>query len=152
MIGSSIDVQTELLIDRPVADVADYSANPDNAPSWYVNIESVEWRTDPPLRHGSKVAFVARFLGRRLAYTYEVVEYEPRRKLVMRSADGPFPMETSYTWERMGPSSTRMRLRNRGTPEGFSRVMTIFMIPAMRRANRKDLACLKALLEAAGPA
>jgi hypothetical protein len=112
----------------------------------------VEWRTDPPVRHGSKVAFVAHFLGRRLAYTYEVIEYEPRRKLVMRTVEGPFPMETSYTWEQVGPSSTRMRLRNRGTPQGFSRVMTVFMVPAMRRANRKDLACLKALLENAGAA
>lgn len=124
MIGSSVDAQTELLIDRPVADVADYAANPDNAPSWYVNIKSVEWSTDPPLRHGSKVAFVAHFLGRRLAYTYEVIEFEPRRQLVMRTSDGPFAMETSYTWEQVWTQHYRMRLRNRGTPQGFSRVMT----------------------------
>jgi uncharacterized membrane protein len=150
LIGASVDVQTEILIDRPVAEVADYAANPDNAPSWYINIKSVEWRTDPPLRDGSKVAFVAHFLGRRLAYTYEIIQYEPRRQLVMRTADGPFPMETRYTWEELGSSSTRMRLRNRGAPQGFSRVMTVFMVPAMRRTNRKDLARLKALLEKEG--
>jgi len=121
LIGSSVDVQTEIVIDRPVADVADYAANPANAPSWYVNIRSVEWRTDPPLRQGSKVAFVAHFFGRRLAYTYAMIEYEPGRELVMRTADGPFPMERTYTWEALGPSSTRMRLRNRGA-RGGSRV------------------------------
>jgi hypothetical protein len=148
----SVDVQTETVIDRPLADVAAYAADPNNAPSWYVNIKSVEWKTDPLVRVGAKIAFVAQFLGRRLVYTYEVIEYEPRRKLVMRTADGPFPMETTYSWEELGPSTTRMHLRNRGTPQGFSRVMTVFMIPAMRRANRKDLACLKALLEKAGAA
>jgi uncharacterized membrane protein len=145
----AVDVQTEIVIDRPLSEVADYAADPDNVPSWYVNIKSVEWKTDRPLRVGSKVAFIAQFLGRRLAYTYELTEYEPRRKLAMRTAEGPFPMETGYTWEALGSSRTRMRLRNRGTPQGFSRVITPFIVPAMRRANRKDLARLKALLESA---
>ena len=92
-------------------------------------------------------AFVANFLGRRLSYTYEVVELVPGRRLVMRTSEGPFPMETSYTWEPTPDGFTRMPLRNRGTPTGFSRWMAPFMSWAMRRANQKDLACLKALLE-----
>jgi hypothetical protein len=57
-----------------------------------VNIESVEWKTPPPLAIGSRVAFVARSLGRRLAYTYELVELDPPSRLVMRPREGPFPM------------------------------------------------------------
>ena len=93
------------------------------------------------------MAFVAQFLGRRLAYTYEVVELVPGERLVMRTSEGPFPMETSYTWETTPEGFTHMTLRNRGTPTGFSRVMAPFMTWAMRRANQKDLACLKSLLE-----
>src|SRR5262249_21544561 len=96
---------------------------------------------------GSRVAFVAHFLGRRLAYTYEIVELVPGSKLVMRTAEGPFPMETSYTWESQGDSKTRMTLRNRGEPKGFSKMVGPLMAASMRRANRKDLAPLKALLE-----
>lgn len=143
----SVDVLTEIVIARPLAEVAEFSANPDNAPLWYVNIKSIEWKTEPLLRIGSKVAFVAHFLGRRLAYTYEIVEYAPGEKFVMRTAEGPFPMETSYNWEAIDPGQTRMKLRNRGAPQGFSRLMSVFMVSAMRRANTKDLARLKALLE-----
>jgi uncharacterized protein YndB with AHSA1/START domain len=142
-----VDVFTEIDIARPREDVAAYAADPDHAPAWYVNIESVEWATPPPLRIGSRVAFVARFLGRRLAYTYEIVELVPCERLVMRTSDAPFPMETTYAWETNESGGTTMSLRNRGEPTGFSRVTAPLMEAAMRRANRNDLAALKRLLE-----
>lgn len=143
----AVDVLTEIVIDRPREAVASYAANPDNAPSWYVNIKSVEWQTPPAVAVGSKVAFVAQFLGRRLAYTYEIVELSPGQRLVMRTAQGPFPMETTYTWDTTSGGGTRMTLRNRGMPSGFGALMAPFMAIAMRRANQKDLARLKTVLE-----
>jgi Polyketide cyclase / dehydrase and lipid transport len=145
----SVDVISEIVIDRPREHVAAYAGDPSNAPEWYVNIESVEWKTPPPLALGSRVAFVAHFLGRRLAYTYDFVEWVPGAKLVMRTAEGPFPMETTYAWESQGEGKTRMSLRNRGQPKGFSKIVGPLMAAAMRRANRKDLVRLKALLERA---
>ena len=142
-----VDVLTEIVIDRPTERVAAYAGDPSNAPRWYVNIKSVEWKTPPPLAVGSRVAFVARFLGRPLAYTYDFVEWVPGVKLVMRTAEGPFPMETTYTWESAGEGRTRMTLRNRGEPAGFSKIVGPLVAAAMRRANQKDLARLKALLE-----
>ena len=144
----SVDVQTEIVIERPVDTVAAYAVDLSNAPEWYANIDSVEWKTPPPVGVGTRVAFVARFLRRRLEYTYEVVELTAGERLVMRTAQGPFPMETTYTWAPVGTTSTRMTLRNRGEPAGFSRLVSPFMAMAVRRANRKDLARIKALLEA----
>jgi hypothetical protein len=145
--GVAVDILTEIEIERAPHEVAAFAGNPSNAPAWYVNIKSVEWKTPPPVAVGSRMAFVAKFLGRRLAYTYEVVELVPDARLVMRTAEGPFPMETTYTWEPAGPGRTRMTLRNRGEPLGFSRLVAPMMAGAMRRANRKDLAKLKAVLE-----
>jgi hypothetical protein len=141
----SVDVTTEIRIDPRRPRSRRFAADPDNAPRWYVNIEAVEWKTPPPLAVGSRVAFVARFLGRRTAYTYEIAELLPTERPVMRTAAGPFPMQTTYTWETAG-GDTRMTLRNRGTPSGFSKIVAPFMAAAIRRANRKDLALLKRLL------
>ena len=143
-----MDVATAIVIDRPPDVVAAYASNPDNVPAWYTNIKSVEWHTERPLRVGSKLAFVAQFLGRTLAYTYQIIELDARH-LVMRTAEGPFPMETTYTWEPAGVGKTRMTLRNRGTPAGFSKFVAPFMAMAVRRANRKDLALLKQRIETA---
>jgi uncharacterized protein YndB with AHSA1/START domain len=141
-----VDVLTEITIDAPPERVAAFASEPENAPRWYANIQSVEWKTEPPLRVGAQIAFVAQFLGKRMAYTYEIVEWIPSERLVMRTAEGPFPMETTYAWATEG-QGTRMTLRNAGQPSGFAAITAPLMVAAMRKANEKDLAQLKALLE-----
>ena len=143
----AVDVVSEIVIARPRDAVAAFACDPSNAPAWYSNIESIRWLTEPPVAVGSRMDFVARFLGRTLAYTYEVRELEVARRLVMSTAEGPFPMETTYEFADAAPGHTRMTLRNRGEPAGFSRFAAPLMAQAMRRANGKDLRDLKRLLE-----
>lgn len=142
-----VDVKTEAVIERHLAEVAGYAGDPGNAPAWYANIESVAWKTPPPLGIGSRMTFVARFLGRRLEYTYEVIDFVPGERLTMRTAEGPFAMETTYTWADADCGNTLMTLRNRGEPSGFASIAAPFMTAAMRRANLKDLGRLKQILE-----
>ena len=144
----TLDVTTEIVIARPRHEVAAFAVDPERAALWYVNLRSVEWKTEPPLVVGSRIAFVAEFLRRRLAYVYEVVEHVPGERFVMRTAEGPFPMETTYTWRDAGERGTVMTLRNRGTPQGFSRLVSPLLSLAVRRANGHDLALLKVILEA----
>jgi len=146
----AVDVVTTVDIEREREAVAAFASDPDNATAWYENIKRVEWKTTPPVSVGSRIAFVAHFLGKELAYTYEVHELDPGKRLVMRTDEGPFPMETTYVWEDTASGGTRMTLRNRGNPSGFSKVAAPLMARSMRRANNKDLAKLKQLLDAAG--
>jgi hypothetical protein len=143
---STVDVLTSIPINAPLKVVADYACNPDNAPAWYENIKSVEWKTPKPLRIGSEVAFQAKFLGRTLKYTYKIVEYTDR-KWTMKTAEGPFPMETTYTFQPQHADTTVMTLRNNGTPSGFSKLFVPIMRFMMRKANQKDLKKIKFILE-----
>jgi uncharacterized membrane protein len=144
----AVDVSTEIEIDRPRNEVAAFAADPANATSWYERIRSVEWNAAKPIGVGSKIVFVAEFLGRRVDFTYEVTALVPGERFVMSTAEGPFPMETTYMWEDSAAGGTRMSLRSRGQPKGFSRLAKPLVVSAMRRANRKDLERLKAVLEA----
>lgn len=142
-----VNILTEIIIDVPIEKVAEYTSNPDNAPEWYDNIKSAVWESTPPVGLGSRIAFVAHFLGRKLSYTYEISELELPIKLVMKTAQGPFPMETTYTWEKLSDVQTKMTLRNKGIPSGFSKLFSPLMGIMMRKANNKDLMKLKSILE-----
>ncbi len=144
----AVDVTAEIEIACSVERVFEFAADPDNVPHWYVNIQSVNWKTSRPVQLGSQVEFVAQFMGKTLQYTYEFVELEPNRRVVMKTASGPFPMETIYEFRSLDSgNATNMSLRNRGQPSGFSKIMSPLMSIMMRRAMKKDLLKLKGLLE-----
>jgi hypothetical protein len=147
----ALDVVVETVIARPRAEVAAYAVDPATTTAWYQNIATVEWKTPGPLAVGTRLAFVAQFLGRRIAYTYEVREHVPGERFVMRRSEGRFPMETTYTWDDAGDGATRMALRNRGGPSGLARVIGPAIAMAVRRATRKDLERLKEILEQRRP-
>lgn len=143
----SVDVSATIVIERSIDVVAAYAGDPANAPEWYRRIDEAEWQTEPPVSLGSEIAFRARFLGRDLAYTYRVTEYTPGEQVAMSTTDGPFPMNTTYTWRAVGDRVTHMTLRNHGDPAGFARLAAPFVAFAMRRAMRQDLQDLKRILE-----
>src|ERR1043166_7911703 len=142
-----VDVTAEIDIDRPRNEVAAFAADPDNATTWYTNIKAVRWETEKPLRGGSRVAFEARFLGRSLAYTYEIRELESSTRLVMSTDEGPFPMETTYTWHDTPCGGTHMTLRNRGAPSGLATLAAPLMAAQMRKSTSRDLRLLKSIRE-----
>lgn len=143
----SVDVAVTTVIERPIGEVSEFAGDPSNAPTWYRRIASADWQTDPPMTLGSRITFRARFLGRDLVYTYEIVEYTPGSQVAMRTSEGPFPMRTTYTWRALSERATHMALRNDGEPRGFSKLASPIVASAMRRAMTQDLARLKQLLE-----
>lgn len=120
--------------------------DPANDTAWIGGIKTVQVLTDPPLGPGTRVARVAAFLGKRIEYVNEVVEYNPPARLVMRSVKGPFPMTVTYEFEAVG-DSTIARIRVQGAAEGFYRLAAPLLVRAVRMSLGRDLRALAALME-----
>lgn len=141
-------VKTEIIIDVPLEQVYLYVADPDNAPEWYDNIDSITWITDKKIVQGAKMDFKARFMGRELAYTYEITHLITREIMVMSTSEGPLPMTTVYEWSKVDEERTRLLMINKGEPKGFAKVAKPLMSSIMTKSNKKDLENLKLILEA----
>ena len=142
-----MDVTAEVLIQRNREEVARYAINPENDPVWIGGIVEATLLGDPPLRNGSQVQRVAKFLGRRIEYVLEVTELEPEGRLRMKSVKGPFPMDVNYQFqERDG--GTLARIRVQGDAGGFYKLAAPLMARMVKRNITKNLEALKALMEA----
>lgn len=142
-----VDVMVDLVIDRPRADVATYASDLSNTHDWYESVESVSWETPPPLAVGSRVDLVVTAMGRRNTYTYEIVDFVPSERLAMRTGNGPFPMETVYTWKPVDDSRTHMAIHSHCEPSGLAKMGAPMISAGIRRSTQRDLSTLKRILE-----
>lgn len=142
----SIDVQTEVLIRRPRAEVAAFMFDPRNDAIWTTGVVECRPLTDGPLRKGSRVERISKFLGRQFGYQYEVVAADGAR-FVQMHVDEPFPMEIRYELE-VRPEGTLTRIRAQGDATGFFRLASPLMSKMVRRNITHDLELLKQHLEA----
>lgn len=141
----SIDVQTEILIQRPCAEVAAFMFDPRNDAIWTTGVVECRPLTDGPLRTGSRVERISKFLGRQFGYQYEVVAADER--FVQMHVNEPFPMEIRYELE-VRPEGTLTRIRAQGDATGFFRLASPLMSKMVRRNITNDLELLKKHLEA----
>ena len=144
-------VETSVEIRRPVEEVFAYVADPTTTPRYSSTWVESSLVGAGPMRVGSRVKRVARFLGRRLEMTAEVTEYEPNHKLSGRSVSGPIPGTIEFRFEPT-ESGTRVRVRVDAQAEGVYRLADPVLSDVAKHAWETDLAALKALLEAQVPA
>ena len=147
----AINVRAELLINKPKDQVAAYATNPHNDPLWVSGIVESKMLTDPPLALGSRVERVASFMGKRIQYILEVVEWEPGSRMGMHSIKGPFPMDVTYEFEEapseMVELGTLARIRVKGEASGFFKLASPLLAQAVKRSIGKDLKNLKEIME-----
>jgi hypothetical protein len=141
----SVDVAPEIHIDKPRAEVAAFMFEPRNDALWTSGVVECRPLTDGPLRTGSKVERVSKFLGRKFAYLVEVVDHADARFVEMRVTE-PFPMEIRYELEDEA-GGTRARIRAKGEATGFFRLAGPLMARMVHRSIANDLALLKECVE-----
>jgi hypothetical protein len=143
-------VVAEVVVDRPRPEVAAFAMDPANDRDWIGALTDVNVLTGTPIGAGTRVERVAQFLGRRIEYVNEIVEFEPPERLAMRSVKAPFPMDVTYEFEE-ADGATRVRIRAAGEASGFYRLAGPLLDRAVRRGIEGDLARLRACLERREP-
>lgn len=147
----AVDVTVEQRIGRPREDVAAFAMDPANDTRWIKALSSARTLTDGPVGPGTRVERVASFLGRRIEYVNEIEEYEPGRRLAMRSVKAPFAMTVTYEFEDVPGGGTLARIHTGGDASGFYAVAAPVLGAMVRRGVARDLAALKELLEGGAP-
>jgi hypothetical protein len=142
----SIDVHTEVLIRRSPAQVAAFMFEPRNDKLWTTGVVECRPLTEGPLRAGSRVERIAKFLGRQFGYQYEVTDAQSEHFVEMR-VEEPFPMRIRYQLEGT-PEGTRTSIRAQGDASGFFRLAAPVLSFMVRRNITADLELLKKHLEA----
>jgi uncharacterized membrane protein len=137
------------VINRPVQEVFDYVADPENLPEWSgaaVDVRDVQHASPGKPGQGDKFTPVHQFVGRRFEEHVEVTAFERNRRILHRSTGGPMPLEVSYIFGEV-PRGTRVTVGMDAKPEGFFKLIGPVFKVAVKRQIRNDLRTLKGLLE-----
>ena len=142
-------IEESVQINRPVEEVYEYVANPENLPEWTGTVIETRKDTPGPLLKGCTFTTVGKFLGRRIESPFEVTSHEFPRRHTHKSTGGPLPMEWALTFEEVA-GRTRYTQVAEGEPGGFFGLVGPLLERVGRRQLRTDLENLKDLLEARG--
>ena len=145
-----IEVTASIDVRRPSEEVFAFLADMANNPRWQNGMRSCEWTSEPPLRLGSTYDQVASFLGKEIRSSFEVTEFEPGRRIRIRSTGGSMPIDVTRTVEPADDRSTTVAAVVRGDASGLFRIAEPVMRALVRRSVQRDYDRLKDLLEAPG--
>jgi uncharacterized protein YndB with AHSA1/START domain len=136
-------------INRPLAEVFKYMDDPTKTAEWNSIVQEAT-PSETPVRVGTRIQQRARFLGRKVDPTFEVIEHEPNKRFVQKT-DKPFSFKLSNTFEAEG-SGTKVVAAFEGEPGGFFKVGEPILARIAKKQFQAQLDTAKELLEAQVPA
>ena len=142
-----IQTSTSIEIERPAAEVFAFVSEFPNNPRWQRGMQSCRWTSEPPLRVGSTYCQHARFLGKDVYQSFEIVDLVPGRRIGFRSMSGSFPISVVRTVEALGEKSSRFTEAVEGDARGFYRIASPVLQVLVRSSVKRDFPVLKRLLE-----
>jgi len=141
-----ISINISTLILRPVWEVFDFIATPENNSQWqYGSIESVQISKERK-KVGSLFSSFGHFMGRRIQSTFEVTEFEANRSYGFETISGSIQLQTSYNFEAIDRSTTVI-VSTLINPGGFFKLLDPIVARVAKKQFRENLAKLKELLE-----
>ena len=97
--------RAEIVATRDPADAFAYLSRFDTAAEWDPGVESAEMLTDEPVGLGSRFLLQCRFAGRTIPLEYEIVEFEPARRVVLRAQNATICSTDTITFAPEGSGS-----------------------------------------------
>ena len=141
-----IRVETSVHIGRPSDEVFAFISNFENNPLWQSGQIKARFTSDGPLGVGSTYDQVAKFLGRQIVSTFEVLEYEPGRRIKASSTSGSFPITFTRVVESVD-GGAQVSAVVEGDSSGFFRLAEPIMARMVQRSVEMDYRNLKRLME-----
>ncbi len=145
-----IEVPVAIEVDLDPVSVFAYWAEWSNNPEWQKGMERCEWTSEPPLRLGSTYDQHARFLGRPIVSSFEVVEFEPDRLVRIRTTKSTLPLDITRRVEPGKSGGTVLNALIKGEPAGLMKLFNGLTARMVRSNVEADYARLKELLNAKG--
>ena len=142
-----IEVVVSVEVDRPADEVFAYLADWANNPQWQDGMVACTWTSEPPLRVGSTYDQEARFLGRPVVSSFEVVEHDPGRRVRMVTTKSTMPLDITREVEPLDGDRSRVTATIRGGPEGLLSLADRLTERMVRRNVEADYERLRAVLE-----
>ena len=143
-----IEVHVSVDVAPPPDEVFAYLADWTNNPTWQQGMKACEWTSEPPLRLGSTYDQRAEMMGRPIVSSFEVVEYEPGRRVRIRTTKSTLPLDITRMVEPGPDGGTTIRAIIRGEPQGAMRLLNPMTRRMVERNVNQDYARLKELLDA----
>lgn len=144
-----IQVKASVHIRRSPEEVFAYLSNFENNPKWQSGMVSARFTSPGPLRVGSTYSQEARFLGRPVLSEFDVIEYEPGRRVKITSSSGTFPITVTRFVEPDGDGDggTRVSAIVEGDASGVYRLAEPLLRSIVQRSVQGDYERLKRVLE-----
>lgn len=142
-----IEVEVTIQVDRAPDEVFAFWSDWTNNPRWQSGMERCTWTSEPPLRVGSTYDQEARFLGRLMRSSFEVVEYEPDRRIRIRTTAGTLPLDITREVLPQPDGGTTLHAIIRGEPTGVLRLLGPLTQRMVERNVRADYARLQEMLD-----
>ena len=124
-----------------------YMDDPTKLPEWNSIVKESK-PSETPVRVGTKIQSRARFLGRKIESTFEVMEHEPNERFVSKT-EKPFPFKQTLNFVAEG-GATRVVGAFEGDPGGFFKLGEPILARIAKKQFQAQLDTVKELLEARG--
>lgn len=140
-------VEVSVDITRPVEEVFEFITTFTNNVLWQNGVLEAKITSSGPLGVGSTYAQSSKFLGQRLQFSFEVLEFEPNRMIHFKTTSGTFPVDIVRSVEAI-PGGTRVTAIIQGEASGIFKLAAPILDRMTQRQINADYGNLKELLDA----